>query len=231
MAQLTVHAPRGATLLGGGELAPQDLAEALTHAPDLVAADSGAAAALAAGLMPRAVIGDMDSLTLADQARLAPGILHHVPEQDSTDFDKVMARIDAPFALGVGFLGARVDHQLAGMNTLVRNAHLPCLLVGAFDIIFVAPREATIALSEGTRVSLFPLAPISGRSEGLHWPIEGLAMTPAGQHGTSNRVAAGQSAIRLSVDAPGLLVILPRAALAAALRALRDAPPWPSPAP
>ena len=89
----------GLTLLGGGEIGTSDLKEALSLAPDLVAADSGAEAALAAGLTPRVVIGDMDSLGPAAQTRLAP-VLHRVDEQESTDFDKVTARVAAPFALG-----------------------------------------------------------------------------------------------------------------------------------
>jgi len=220
----------GLTLLGGGEICTHDLKEALSLAPDLVAADSGAAAALALGLMPRAVIGDMDSLAPEAQGRLAPGVLHRVDEQETTDFDKVVARVAAPFALGVGFLGRRVDHQMANLSTLVRARHLRCVLIGAQDVIFAAPPEVAVALGAGTRVSLFPLAPVTGRSEGLRWPIAGLRLAPAGPHGTSNRVAEGATRVRLVFDAPGMLVILPRAALGPALAGLRAAPTWPAPA-
>ena len=231
MGDRVVTSTAGLTLLGGGELGTGDLSEALSLAPDLVAADGGAAVALAAGLVPRAVIGDMDSLSETARARLPAGTLHPVAEQDSTDFDKVLARVAGPFALGVGFLGRRIDHQLANLNTLVRLRHLPCLLLDGRDTVFAAPPELRLHLPPGTRVSLFPLAEVTGRSEGLHWPIDGLAMAPAGRHGTSNRVAEGAGAVRLACDAPGLIVILPRAALRAALAALRDAAPWPAPAP
>ena len=226
-----VDSAQGLTLLGGGELGPGDLTDALTLAPDLVAADSGAAAALARGLMPRAVIGDMDSLSPADQDRLGPDILHRIAEQDSTDFDKVLARVTGPFAIGVGFLGLRADHQLANFNTLVRARALPLLLAGVHDVVLPAPPELDMPLAPGTRVSLFPLAPVSGRSEGLHWPIAGLPFAPDAVHGTSNRLAAGADRLRLSFDAPGMLVILPRAALRPAVAALRAAPRWEAPPP
>lgn len=219
-----VDSAEGLTLLGGGELGPRDLTEALTLAPDLVAADSGAAAALARGLTPRAVIGDMDSLSRADQARLGPGLLHRIEEQDSTDFDKVLARVAAPFAIGVGFLGLRSDHQLANFNTLVRARAMPVLLAGVHDVVLPAPPELEMPLAPGTRVSLFPLARVTGRSEGLHWPIDGLAFAPDAVHGTSNRMAAAK--LHLAFDAPGMLVILPRAALTPAVAALRGAPRW-----
>ena len=223
----TVKSERGLTLVGGGEVSPGDIAEALRHCPDLVAADGGALAALAEGLMPRAVFGDMDSLVSADRARLGPGVLRQVDEQDSTDFDKVLSRVAGPVAVGVGFLGLRADHQLANLSALVRHRHLPCALLGRSDVVFACPPGIAVALAEGTRVSLFPLAPVAGASEGLHWPIDGIAMAPAGRHGTSNRVAEGARAVRLRFDTPGMLAIMPRAALAAVLDGLRAAPLWP----
>jgi len=231
MQDAIIDSAGGVTLLGGGEIGTGDLKEALSLAPTLVAADSGAAVALASGVMPRAVIGDMDSLSAADQARLAPGVLHRVAEQDSTDFEKVLNRVRAPFALGVGFLGLRVDHQLANLTALARRPGARCLLVGPRDVVFAAPPDIALDLPPGTRVSLYPLAPVGGRSDGLLWPIDGLGFAPDGRVGTSNRVAEGHAGpVRLRFAAPGMLVILPRSALAPALAGLRAAAPAPPPA-
>jgi thiamine pyrophosphokinase len=222
-----VESRRGLTLLGGGTVGPGDLDAALSLAPDLVAVDSGAAAALAAGHLPFKVIGDMDSLAPADEARLPQGVVHRIAEQDSTDFDKVLRSSAGSVAVGVGFLGGRADHQLANFSALVRHRHLPCILLGESDVVFAAPPEIEVAAAPGMRVSLFPLAPVAGVSDGLHWPIEGLPMAPAGLHGTSNRVAEGAASVRLAFGRPGMLVIMPRAALGAAVAALRAAPLWP----
>ncbi len=226
-----VESAAGLTLLGGGDCCTRDLTEALSLAPDLVAADGGAMHALAAGYTPRAVLGDMDSLPTEAQARLPQATLHRIADQDSTDFDKVLARVRGPFAIGVGFLGQRVDHELANFNALVRLRHLHCILIGQSDVVFAAPRTLSIPLEPGTRVSLFPLARVLGTSEGLHWPIDGLEMRPDGQHGTSNRVADAARTVRLGFDAPGMLIVLPRAALSSALTALRSAPLWPAHSP
>lgn len=194
-----------------------DLQEALAFAPCLVAADGGAVSALAAGHLPQAVIGDFDSLTDAARAQIPAERLFPIREQDSTDFDKALRHIQAPLVLAVGFLGARIDHQLAALNTLVRGAATPCVLIGPDEVIFHAPREIVLDLSAGDIVSLFPLAPATGRSEGLEWPIDGLQLAPDGRVGTSNR-ALGP--VRLQVDGPGVLVIVPRRALPAVIEAL-----------
>jgi len=205
------------TLIGGGALGADDLAVALALAPGLVAADGGAAAALSAGYMPEAVIGDFDSLGRTDRDRIPPERLFPISEQDSTDFDKVMRRVSAPLMLAVGFLGARVDHQLAAFNTLVRHPAQRCILIGPGEVVFHAPPCLALDLEPGAVVSLFPMRRLTGRSQGLEWPIDGLEMAPDGRVGTSNR-ALGP--VRIETEGPGLLVIVPRAALGAVTRAL-----------
>ena len=80
----------------------------------------GRARALAAGIVPQAVIGDLDSISEAGRAAIPPGRLHRVAEQETTDFEKALRHIAAPFVLGVGFAGTRIDHLLAALTTLVR---------------------------------------------------------------------------------------------------------------
>lgn len=194
------------TLVGGAEAAITLLHKALALGPTLIAADGGARLALAHGLLPEAVIGDLDSISGTVRAALPASALHRVAEQDSTDFEKCLMRIDAPLILGVGFSGARVDHQLAVCNALARWPQKRCVLVGADDVMFLAPPSMALDLPEGCRVSLFPMGAVEGRSEGLNWPIDGLVLTPDGQIGVSNFVVGP---LQLSVTGPKLLVILP----------------------
>ncbi|MFW5642289.1 MAG: thiamine diphosphokinase [Roseicyclus sp.] len=209
------------TLLGGGAVGPGVLAEALARAPVLVAADGGADAALAAGRTPAAVIGDFDSISRHARRRLSPEILYEVLEQDSTDFDKALRLIDVPLSLAVGFTGARLDHELAVFHTLAARPERRCIVIGDRDVVFLAPPRIALDLAPGTRVSLFPMAEVSGRSEGLRWKIDGLAFHPARRIGTSN--AALHGPVRLEAHGPGLLVILPRDALDAVIAGLAAA--------
>jgi thiamine pyrophosphokinase len=206
------------TLVGGAPLDRAVLDESMALAPRLVAADSGAAALLAAGHLPEAVFGDMDSLAPADAARLE-GRVRRIAEQDSTDFDKALRHIRAPLVLAVGFTGARLDHELAVYNVLVRARPGAAVVVGSHDIAFHAPARLRLDLPAGARLSLFPLAPVTGRSEGLEWPIGGIAFAPDGRVGTSNR-ATGP--VALALDGPGMLAILPRAHLGAVTAALSN---------
>ncbi len=206
------------TLLGGAPLETKHLAEALALAPLLVAADGGGGKALAAGYTPKAVIGDMDSLSDADRARLDPATVFEIREQESTDFHKALRHIAAPLVLAVGFTGARLDHELSVYNVLVRQPAGSVLVLGEADLCFHAPRRLSLDLPLGTRVSLFPMAPVSGRSHGLRWPIDGLTFAPDGRAGTSNESVSAP--VGWELEGPGMLAILPRGCLTLVVRAL-----------
>lgn len=216
MNQAIVDSLDGVTLVGGGPVTAAQLARATAFAPRIVGADGGADRLLRLGQMPEAVIGDMDSISDAARARLRDR-LFPVPEQDNTDFDKCLAAIRAPFILGLGFAGARVDHGLAVLSGLLRAPHQRCLILGPRDLTFLAPPEIHLDLPPGTRLSLFPMGPVTGDSEGLRWPIPGLDFAPDGQIGTSNEVTGP---VRLRFAAPKMLVILPVRYLAAVLHGL-----------
>jgi thiamine pyrophosphokinase len=214
--EVVLRSSSAVTLVGGAGCRAEDLAAALRVAPRIVAVDSGAAAVLGAGLQPELVVGDMDSLDPALRRQLGARV-REIGEQETTDFDKVLRAVEAPLMVGVGFLGARLDHELAAMAVLARSPRR-CLLVGPHDVAFAARGGVALDLTPGTRVSLFPMAPVTGRSEGLAWPIGGLHFRPEGRTGTSNE-ATGP--VHLEFEGPGMLVLLPRECMAAAVAALR----------
>ncbi|SMX43417.1 thiamine diphosphokinase [Actibacterium lipolyticum] len=207
------------TLIGGGDVKNADLRESLAIAPTLVAADGGADTALAAGVLPKAVFGDMDSISAETTSAIPADRLHFIAEQETTDFEKCLRSIQAPLILGLGFLGDRLDHQLAALTALARHAETRCILIGPCDVTFVCPPQLSLNLPVGSRVSLFPLGRVNGKSDGLEWPIDGIEFAPDGLIGTSNR--ASKDVVTLEMDAPKMAVILPRAALGAAVAALK----------
>jgi thiamine pyrophosphokinase len=196
-------------VVGAGDVSAEDLAliRALGH--PVVAADGGALRCLDAGIMPDAVIGDLDSIgnALAD---IPPDRLHRVSEQETTDFDKCLRSVSAPLVLAFGVTGPRIDHTLAVCTTLAQRAEVRAIAVGEVDLLFHAPLRLNLDLVPGSRVSLFPMAEVTGRSEGLRWPIDGIGFAPSGRIGTSNEVTGP---VRLTFDGPGMIVITPRAAL------------------
>lgn len=223
-----VRSPGEVLLVGGGQISSCVLSDALARAETVVAADGGAVPVMALGRCPDAVIGDLDSLPPEVMQALPPAVLHRIEEQDSTDFDKCLRHIEAPLVLGHGFLGARLDHQLAAMTVLARHPDRRCLLVGEQDVVCLAPPRLALDLPVGLRLSLYPLAPVRGRSDGLRWPLEGLRFAPDGIVGTSNEVTGP---VRLEFETPGMLLILPLTAQEALRAGLREAAArWPVPA-
>lgn len=222
---MIVDEKRPITLVGGADVTKATLNRARALAPVVVAADGGADVALINHAVPQAVIGDFDSLSDWARGQLPSSALHPIPDQDSTDFDKCLRNIQTPLVIGVGFSGARLDHQLAAYNTLVRHPHRRCILLGTEELVFLAPPELRLDLPKGCEVSLFPFGAVEGVSDGLKYPIGGLNFAPDGRVGTSNHATGPVS---LSVTAPKMLVILPQIMLEIAAEALLHArADWP----
>ena len=217
MFPIIVHSRTVLTLLGGGLTQFSHVKQALSGAPILVAADGGANLAVASGVIPDAVIGDMDSISPEARVLIPKARLHHIAEQDSTDFEKCLRHIKAPAILAYGFTGGRLDHELAACTALVRHPEQRCILIGDEDICFLAPASLNLDLPKGTRLSLYPMGEVTGTSEGLKYPIDGITFSPATQVGTSNEVTGS---VKLTFNARVMLVILPRDALPILLKAL-----------
>lgn len=195
-------------LIGGGAVDFEAVQDLVARGAILVAADGGADHARAVGLRPVAVIGDMDSISPETRDQFGD-LLHHIPEQDSTDFEKSLRVLDVAGIIGFGFLGPRADHGLAAMQALARHQGAPVILQSAQDVVFHLPahREMAFELPPETRVSLFPFSSVACAAEGLRWPLDGLTFDPMGQIGTSNKATGG--ALRLMAKGAGLLAILP----------------------
>ncbi len=204
--RLRVNVP--VALVGGGPVAPEQLAAALVLAPVVVGADGGGDMPLPGGREFAAVIGDLDSVRGAEALRARGVAVHEIAEQDSTDLEKCLRAVEAPLFIGLGFLGGRLDHHMAAMNALVVHSDRPCVLVGGADLCFLCPAELDLEMERGARVSLFPMGAVRGEAcEGLRWSVAGLEMAPDGRIGTSNMALGGR--VRLRFDAPRMLVILP----------------------
>ena len=216
------HAPfvlsTPAILIGA---APTNLAGIEHCTPDwpVFAADGGVHIALANRLIPRAVIGDMDSVDALDQ--LDPAIERiHQTGQDDTDFEKCLNLIHAPLIIGFGFLGARHDHMLAVLHTLASLADSrPVILVGPDDVMLRVHGDCQFYLPIDTRFSLWPLGRQNFiQSQGLAWPVDGLTMEIGKQGGTSNRVTATKVKLKAG-PGDGYMVILPADCLRPLLQA------------
>ncbi len=211
------------TIVGGAHFSQELLLEALERAPIVYAADGGANLCMQYRCQPKQVIGDLDSISPSVRCEIEPSRVIHVSEQDTTDFEKLLIRVKAPLMLAVGFMGGQIDHQMTVQTVLATHAHQKIICVGEHDVMFVSPPEINLALEAGTRVSLYPMAPVQVQSRGLYWATDGLCFAPDGQIGTSNRATGPVS---LTPSAPRVLVILPKTCLDIAINAMQVAPYW-----
>jgi thiamine pyrophosphokinase len=201
-------------LVGGGPCSIDDLALVDQFTDGFIAADGGADTLLVGGHQPQAVIGDFDSVGDTARHQIPNSAQFLIAEQDSTDFEKCLRHISAPLVLGLGFTGGRIDHQLAAFHALLRYRHVRCILLGPKDVLFLAPPKLVLDLPLATRLSLFPMGPVAGHSEGLAWPIGGLNLAPDGKIATSNHTVGP---VWLEFSGAKMLVILPRDCLEPAI--------------
>lgn len=218
MKEPIVEDPKAIAIIGGAQLAPQHLNILQTLTETFVAADSGADHLLAAGITPKAVIGDFDSLSGSSRLTFEPYLIH-ITEQDTTDLEKTLTCIKAPVIIGAGFLGGRLDHSFATFNAMVRFRQTPLILLSDSECCFRAPVGAwTIDLPSGTPFALLPMGEAVVSSTGLVWDMDRMTLSPTGRVSSSNKTAAPH----VRVDVGGsVIVTLPLDQLGAAIDVVR----------
>ncbi|NPU82945.1 MAG: thiamine diphosphokinase [Syntrophaceae bacterium] len=181
----------------------------------ILCADGGARHAYGLGVIPEAIVGDMDSLD-DEAARYffdkGCRFLRHSREKDETDTELALAEAlgmkpDAVWIFGA--LGRRLDHTLANLSLLA------CEAASGFDVRLMDPfceaflvRDMQILEGEpGQTVSVFPLGDAAEgiTLEGFEYPLDGATMKPGKPYGVSNRLLAARGVIRVRKGA--LLVI------------------------
>ena len=192
------------TLVGAAGFSKTLLSRSLILTDDLVAADGGANF-LPKHLVPKYILGDLDSIASPEKWVEKGSKLIKINDQDSTDFDKCISAIKSKKIIALGFMEQRLDHFLAVCNSLVRHKRL-IFLVGKRDIIFHLPNEFSIKLPIHSRVSLFPFKEINTvKAVGLKYPVEDTIFSPIGKIGTSN-VSTSEN-IKISYKGSGMLGI------------------------
>ena len=190
----------------------------------IIAADGGANFLADQSILPELIIGDLDSVEEQKIQNIESQKIIKISCQNNTDLEKVLLNTQSPLTLGIGFLGSRIDHELASLSALAKYPQKKIILVGEKDIILLAPPNLSLSSFEGMRVSLYPLGSVRVQSSGLKWSTEGLTMNPVDLIGTSNE-AVGKI-IHLVPDKPKLLLIMPISSLNDAILQLELSPFW-----
>jgi len=182
--------------------------------PVVVAADNGATTALAFGLSPKVVIGDLDSIeasTLAALESAGVTIETYPRDKDATDGELAVDRalaFDPSELYLLGFLGGpRLDQAVANVLLLTHLEVRTVLLDEANECILVRPGvEYTWRPEAGELVSLIALSEQATgvRTLGLRWTLRGDTLRLGETRGVSNEPIADEVGVSTQT---GLLVV------------------------
>lgn len=175
----------------------------------IVAADGGTRHALAAGLTPAHVIGDVDSLDAGLRARLeAAGTAFHIhpSAKDETDLELALlwaAEQSAEAIIILGALGGRPDQELANLLLLALPALAgrEVILAGSDWAIRVIRGSETLTLRgrSGDTISLIPLGGDAHgvTTTGLRYPLHGETLRFGPARGVSNALVGEVATVKV----------------------------------
>ena len=190
-------------VIGGGALSTRAL-DAVRDDAVVIAADSGLDHAVAAGLRPAVLVGDLDSISASGRMwAYARGVeIHEHPmDKDATDTEIAIARaLEVPDVRQLLLVGGvdeagerRLDHQLAtilalGHNSLAGLASVRAVLGGTGLAMLHPGRHSVLDLEPGQLFSLLALhGPCGGVTvTGARWPLTDAVLTGTEARGVSN---------------------------------------------
>ena len=210
-------------VVGGGDLSPRAI-ELVEDDAVVVAADSGLDHAVAAGLTPTHLVGDLDSLSAAGRMW---AYAHHVEidehpaAKDLTDTELALAlAVTLPAVadgdgqlLVLGGLGDRLDHLLAVLlalgNPVLASAASVRALIGDTDVLVLHPRHSMLLDIESG--ALFSVLALHGHCSGVNvrnaeWELIDADLAPTEARGISN---VAREDLMIAVGDGVLTVVLP----------------------
>ena len=211
--------PGGRTVVVVTGAEPLDPAAILAVPADarLIAADSGLDHALAAGLEPHELVGDLDSISAAGRAWAERhcAVSPHPVDKDATDTELALARaadLDPDRLVLISGGGDRLDHTLAVLGALgsIDLTSVPVVeAVWGHQRLRVlhGPGRVSLPLAVGSTVSLLSLhGPATGVGiSGTRWVLDNATLDPLAGRGVSNEVVASPVEIRVTT---GILCII-----------------------
>lgn len=203
-------------IFANGELPDLEKARALLRPDDyIICTDGGTRHALALGLTPSLVIGDMDSIDSGEWKKLEE---KNIPielfprDKNETDLELALNKaieMNPNEILIVAALGGRMDQTLANIALLSNAQYVTrsiCLDDGVEQIFFCRSWTEVRGRS-GDIVSLIPWdGPVHGvQTENLRWKLDRETLYPDKTRGISNEMLSDTATIKIK---SGLLLII-----------------------
>lgn len=185
-------------VIGGGPLSSRAVTDVLPDAT-IIAADSGLDHAVAAGLRPTVLVGDLDSISAHGKMWAYAHELEidqHPVDKGSTDTELALVRAvatEADSLLVFGATGDRFDHALGTIaalgNPVLAQFETIRLALDDTTVHVLHPgRSVSVDLPQGSSFSLLALhGPCRGVDvTGARWPLTDASFEPSSTLGISN---------------------------------------------
>ena len=203
-------------IFANGDLPNLEKARALLRPDDfMLCADGGTRHALALGLTPNVIVGDMDSLPANFQISTFDGeIVLYPKDKNETDLELAITHaltLNPAQILILAALGGRMDQTLANIALLadLRLSTFDIRLSDSVEEIFFCRDQAKVEGRSGDIVSLIPWqGEVTGVfTENLRWHLHHETLYPDKTRGISNEMTADIATVQIK---SGLLLIIHR---------------------
>jgi len=207
-------------IVANGTLSETDgLLSRIQQADMVIAADGGAVHLHHMGIIPRIIIGDLDSVPesiLSFFKEKQVEILKHPVRKDQTDMELCMEYAinhGCTDLLIMGATSTRLDHTLANIFLLRRLADqgIPTTIFDAYNAIHIVVSRLTLTGRPGDLISVIPVSDhVKGLTlEGLEYPLTDQSLCMGTTMGISN--VFRQDTVEISLKSGTVLVIKPKA--------------------
>jgi thiamine pyrophosphokinase len=203
-------------IFANGELPNIEKARALLRPDDfIICADGGTQHALALGIKPNLILGDMDSIGKEMLKKIQDDEVEielFPRDKNETDLELAIQKaieLEPKEIIIVAALGGRMDQTLANIALLSnpqlvsRNVYLD----DGVERIFFCRNQAEVRGRNGDIVSLIPWGgPVQGvQTENLKWRLDNEALYPEKTRGISNEMTSEVATIKIE---SGLLLVV-----------------------
>ena len=206
--------PKRIIIFANGDLPDPDKAHALLRESDfIIAADGGTRHALALGLTPNIIIGDLDSLNV-ERLTFNAEIIQSPADKNETDLELAIQHaltLNPEQIIIAAALGGRLDQTLANIALVsnVQRSTSNVRLDDGIEEVFFCHEQTQIKGASGDIVSLIPWqGEVTGIvTTGLKWPLQNEILYPQKTRGISNEMMNDTATIQIK---SGLLLIIHR---------------------
>jgi len=208
--------PKRIIIFANGDLPDPDKAHALLRESDfIIAADGGTRHALALGLTPNIIIGDLDSLNV-ERLTFNAEIIQSPADKNETDLELAFQHaltLNPEQIIILAALGGRLDQTLGNIALVsnVQRSTSNVRLDDGIEEVFFCHEQTQIKGASGDIVSLIPWqGEVTGIvTTGLKWPLQNEILYPQKTRGISNEMMNDTATIQIK---SGLLLIIHRRA-------------------